>query len=83
MPLPPHAIHRLSDHFGQYTIDVKCRACGHSRSITPTALARIFGWDAELARVVARLRCSRCSGKACAVEIGFSRPPRKWRKNPS
>ena len=81
--LPSTAIARLSDHFGNYLIEVRCRSCQHARHLRPEALARLVGWDAEFARVTSRLRCSRCQSRNVEVRIGFSRRPRRWSKNPS
>jgi hypothetical protein len=58
-PRPPLTVVRLADHFGQYIIVLKCE-CGHSRHARPATLAAIAGWNALLADVVKRLRCSKC-----------------------
>jgi hypothetical protein len=81
--LPPSSIRKLSDHFGSYLIEVRCRRCQHERQIDPQALARVFGWDAELARVTPRLRCSRCQARDAEVQVAFVRRPRRWTPNPS
>ena len=81
--LPSTAIQRLSDHFGNYLIEVRCRKCEHTRQLRPEALARIVGWDAKFAHVASRLRCSHCQSRVVEVRIGFSRRPRRWSKNPS
>ena len=80
--LPASTIKKLNDHFGQYSIHVQCRACKHGREIQPVALARIFGWDAEFARVIERMRCSKCNKKNCEVTIGFETRPRRWNSRP-
>jgi hypothetical protein len=63
---------------------ITCRACRHSRELTPAFLARRCrgGWDEPMARVVERLRC-RCGGKSVEVQLGFNHKPRGWSKNPS
>jgi hypothetical protein len=64
-------IDKLSDEFGQYLILIEC-ACGHTRRASPHTLAAFVGWDANLADVVRRLRCSKCNQKRCtarAVEL--------------
>jgi Zn finger protein HypA/HybF involved in hydrogenase expression len=76
--LPPDNIRKLSDHFGDYVIDVRCRKCAHQREVTPHVLARIFGWNADFRKVTARFRCSKCHGRNVDVQIGFKRKPRKW-----
>jgi hypothetical protein len=82
--LPWNAIERLRDHFGDYVIVVTCRACKHSREVTPAFLARHCrgGWDEPLASIVTRFRC-RCGKKSVDVRLGFNRKPRGWSKNPS
>ena len=56
-PRPPLTVVRLSDHFGQYVLMLECE-CGHTRTAQPQTLAALAGWDALLADVVKRLRCS-------------------------
>ena len=65
--LPWNSVERLRDHFGDYVIVVTCRACRHSREMTPAFLAR---------------HC-RCGKKLVDVQLGFNRKPRGWVKNPS
>jgi translation initiation factor 2 beta subunit (eIF-2beta)/eIF-5 len=60
---------KLADNFGQYTLFVKCKACGHSRRTTPHVFARLTSWDAKLVDVVSRLRCSKCGKRACAAAV--------------
>ena len=81
--LPPSSIAKLSDHFGNYVLQVRCRKCQHSRQIEPQSLAHRFGWQAELAQLAGRFRCSRCQARAAEVQVGFVRRPRRWNKNPS
>jgi hypothetical protein len=69
-------IEKLSDEFGQYTLVLKCAACGHERTTQPNALGRLCGWDAKLADVEKRMRCSKCSKKRCTLR---ALPPRKPR----
>ena len=87
----PHLAHaavaldqRLRDQFGDYVVVVTCRACRHSRELTPAFLAQQCrgGWDEPMARVVTRLRC-RCGNKSVEVQLGFNHKPRGWSKNPS
>jgi hypothetical protein len=61
------ATHRRQaiDHFGQYGLNLKCE-CGHTRTAQPQTLAVLAGWNALLADVVKRLRCSQC-GRRLAV----------------
>jgi hypothetical protein len=80
--LPASAIKQLNDHLGRYVIQVQCRGCAHEREIRPVALARIVGWDAELSRVIPRMRCSQCGKKNCDVRIGFDVKPRRWNSRP-
>jgi hypothetical protein len=68
-PRPPMNVVKLSDHGGQYVLTVKC-ACGHTRTARPQTLARFAGgWDALLADVVNRMRCSRCGARKCSVSV--------------
>jgi hypothetical protein len=67
-PRPPLAVVRLSDHFGQYVVTLKCE-CGHTRTAQPQTLAAIAGRDALLADVVKRLRCSRCGKRVCIATV--------------
>jgi Zn finger protein HypA/HybF involved in hydrogenase expression len=76
--LPPDNIRKLSDQFGDYVIDVRCRKCAHQREVNPHVLARIFGWNADFKKVAARFRCSKCHGRDIDVQIGFTRRPRRW-----
>jgi hypothetical protein len=66
-PRPPFTVVRLSDHGGQYVMILKCE-CGHRRSPRPQTLAALAGWDALLADVVRRLRCSRCGRRGCSAK---------------
>jgi hypothetical protein len=65
---PPPNIVRLSDEFGQYVITIKC-ICGHARTAHPTTLARFAGWDALLADVIKRMRCSKCNRRGCTATV--------------
>ena len=67
-PRPPLTVVKLSDHFGQYILTLKCE-CGHTRMAHPETLARIAGWEVELAYVVKRLRCSKCGKRTCTASV--------------
>ena len=67
-PRPPLTIVKLSDNFGQYVLTLTCE-CGHARAARPETLARFAGWDAELAHVVKRMRCSRCGKRRCSFAV--------------
>jgi hypothetical protein len=58
---------KLSDYGGQYVLLLKCSACGHSREARPDVFARFAGWEASLASVVERLRCSKCGVRRCTA----------------
>ena len=47
-PRPPLSVVKLSDHFGQYVLTLKCE-CGHTRIAQPQTLAALAGWDANSA----------------------------------
>jgi hypothetical protein len=72
-------IEKLSDEFGQYTLVLKCAACGHERITHPTTLGRLCGWDAKLADVEKRMRCSKCSKKLCTLRAVPPRKPRGYK----
>jgi hypothetical protein len=67
-PRPPLSVVRLSDYFGQYVLTLKCE-CGHTRIAQPQTLAALAGWDALLADVVKRLRCSHCGRRQCNATV--------------
>jgi hypothetical protein len=67
-PRPPLTVVKLSDHFGQYVLLLKCE-CGHTRTAQPRTLAALAGWDALLADVVKRLRCSHCGTRRCSATV--------------
>jgi len=74
VPLMPKdfKVQRLSDEFGQYLLVIKCAGCAHERRANPNLLAHICGWDAKLADLEKRLRCSKCGKKGSeirAIEI--------------
>jgi hypothetical protein len=73
-------IERLSDEFGQYEILLTC-TCGHSRRCHPKTLALIAGWDAKLADVVRRLRCSKCGERKCSARATVLSPPRGYKSH--
>jgi hypothetical protein len=72
MPMmPPRKtpqVDKLSDHFGQYLIQLSCK-CGHTRQARPNVLARFAGWDAKLSDVVRRMRCSQCGKRECSYRV--------------
>jgi len=63
----PLNVVKLSDYGGQYMLVLKCSKCGHSREARPNVFARFAGWDAPLASVLQRLRCSKCSARRCTA----------------
>jgi hypothetical protein len=67
-PRPPLTVVKLSDHFGQYVLLLKC-ACGHTRTAQPQTLATLAGWDALLADVLKPLRCAHCSERRCSATV--------------
>jgi hypothetical protein len=67
-PRAPLTVVKLSDHFGQYVLTLKCE-CGHTRTAQPQTFAAIAGWDALLVEVLKRLRCSKCGGHKCSVTV--------------
>jgi len=71
---------RLNDDFGQYVILLSC-ACGHIRECTPHTLAAFAGWDALLADVVRRMRCSKCHQKRCTARTMQLPTPRGYKRH--
>ena len=67
-PRPPLTVVKLSDHFGQYVLILTC-TCGHTRTAQPKTLAHLAGWDAPLAELVKRLRCSKCGLRQCSASV--------------
>ena len=68
-PRPTLKIEKLSDNFGQFVITLRCE-CGHTRNASPKTFAGIAGWDAKLADVVKRARCSKCGKRGrCTVNV--------------
>jgi hypothetical protein len=67
-PRQPLIVTKLSDNFGQFVLILTCK-CGHVRTANPAVLARIAGWDALLADVVKRLRCSKCGMNECSATV--------------
>jgi hypothetical protein len=67
-PRAPLTVVKLADHFGQYVLIITCK-CGHSRAAQPKTLAHLAGWDAALADVAKRLRCSKCGARKCRVSV--------------
>ena len=75
-------VEKRSNEFGQYSILLTC-ACGHTRRCNPHTLAAFAGLHANLADIVRRLRCSKCSQKRCmarAVEVTKPRWPSQDRR---
>jgi hypothetical protein len=67
-PRQPLTVVRLADHFGQYIITITC-ACGHTRTARPKTFAAFAGWDALLADVLKRLRCTQCGKRRCSATV--------------
>ena len=59
---------KLSDHFCQYVLVLTCE-CGDSRVANLQIFAAIAGWDAPLAEVIKRLRCSNCGARKCRAIV--------------
>jgi hypothetical protein len=71
-------IEKLSDEFGQYEIHLRCE-CGHSRRCHPHTLAAFAGWEAKLADVVKRMRCTKCSARKCTARTVRDTAPRGYK----
>jgi len=68
-PRKPLNVVKLSDQGGQYILALTCDGCGHTRVARPQTLAAIAGWDAPLADVIKRLRCSNCGARKCRATV--------------
>ena len=75
-------VEKLSDEFGQYTLVLKCTACGHERTAEPRTLAALCGWDATLEEVGKRMRCSKCGEKKCTLRAFPPQKPRGYTSLP-
>jgi len=73
-------IEKLDDEFGQYVIYLKCE-CGHIRRCRPHTLAAFAGWQARLADVIRRLRCSKCNRKKCTARTVALTTPRGYKSH--
>ena len=71
-------IEQLSDEFGQYSLLIECAGCGHKRTAEPHTLGRLCGWDARLADVAKRMRCSKCGKKECRLTAVPPTKPRGY-----
>ncbi len=74
------SIEKLDDEYGQYVIYLKCH-CGHIRRCDPHTLAAFAGWQARLADVVPRLRCSKCHQKRCTARTVALITPRGYKSH--
>jgi len=70
VPFPVSFVRRFSDFNGFFVLHVRCRSCGHERSIGAEAFAQRFGRETLIAPTVRRLRCSRCGRRDAEVWIG-------------
>jgi hypothetical protein len=76
----PAAITKLSDRFADYTLRIKCRKCGHERYTEPHFLAKLMGWEATLASISLRMRCSKCNVRGeCELTATNTPKPRGYR----
>jgi hypothetical protein len=65
----PLTVVKLSDYGGQYLLMLTCGHCGHKREARPETFAKLMSWDAALAAVLERLRCSRCGANRCMATV--------------
>ena len=68
-PRQPLNVVKLSDHGGQYQIQIKCGHCGHSREARPETFARLASWETPLASILDRLRCSKCGKRGATATV--------------
>jgi hypothetical protein len=57
---------------GEYVV-LRCQACHHVAVLRPEVLAQLLGWDARLAGLPRRLKCTRC-GARHKVRVETTRP---------
>ena len=74
-------VDKLADEFGQYVLYLKCESCLHERRTTPHLLANLCGWDAKLADVARRLRCSVCGKRKCTARAVPMTPQRGYKSH--
>ena len=76
--VPPRELNivRLSDEFGQYQLHLMCRTCRHERYAFPHTFTHLYGWDAKIDDLVARLRFSKCGQRNCAARVIPQQKPR-------
>ncbi len=78
MPAP---ITKLSDRFADYTLQIKCRKCGHVRTTEPHVLAKFLGWETPLTTVAERMRRSKCQARGeCELTAINTPKPRSYRR---
>jgi ribosomal protein L44E len=80
--LGPKPITKLSDHFGDYTLQIRCSKCAHARFTDPHMLAKIVGWDTPVEKFAPRMRCTKCGAKGPQLMGEPVRRPRGVPKNP-
>ena len=75
--IPAIAVDRATSFaLGQYLLVIKCAVCAHERRAYPNLLAHFCGWDAKLADLEKRLRCSKCGKKSCQIRVVEMQKPR-------
>ena len=81
LPVKDLKIDKLSDEFGQYEILLTCIACGHTRRCYPHTLAAFAGWEAKLAYMVKRMRCTKCRERKCSARAMREVAPRGYKSH--
>jgi hypothetical protein len=80
-PVKDLKIDKLSDEFGQYEILLTCKACGHTRRCYPHTIAAFATWEARLADVVKRMRCTKCRERQCTARAMRETAPRGYKSH--
>jgi hypothetical protein len=63
-----------------YALNARCRRCEHSRELHMALLLRVFGAEATIGQVGARLRCSQCGMRGARIEPKYRGPTSSdWR----
>lgn len=72
------ATRRLSDHGGDFYLEIACRYCRHAKELSAKALAARFGKNTVMAEIEKRLCCKQCGRKDFGLKVSFDRKARGW-----
>ena len=71
----------LRDYLALYRLTARCRrpGCLHRRELHTELLLRVFGAEASLGSIAARLRCHRCGMRGARIEATYIGPVEELR----